>query len=69
VAWAVLNGVELPATLPEAFTPDAQRYGFGDLELWDVPQEISPDLRAAVSEYAARQVDAVHRAIFPFHGL
>jgi acetoin utilization protein AcuC len=69
VAWAVLNDVELEATLPEAFAPDVQRYGFDDLGLWDPPQAIPGELRAAVSEYAARQVDAVHREIFPFHGL
>jgi acetoin utilization protein AcuC len=69
VAWAVLNDVELEATLPEAFAPDVQRYGFDDLGLWDPPQAIPGELRAAVSEYAARQVDAVHREIFPLHGL
>ena len=69
VAWAVLNGVELAPTLPEAFGDDARRYDFGDLALWDEPYAIPEDLRGAVSEYAARQVDAVRRAIFPFHGL
>ncbi len=69
VAWAVLNGVELDQTLPEAFAEDARRYDFGDLALWDAPHAIPEDLRGAVSEYAARQVDAVRRAIFPFHGL
>jgi acetoin utilization protein AcuC len=69
VAWAVLNGVELDETLPEAFAEDALRYDFGDLTLWDAPSAIPEDLRGAVSDYAARQVDAVRRAIFPFHGL
>jgi acetoin utilization protein AcuC len=69
VAWAVLNDVELPATLPAAFAEDARRYGFGSLGLWDEPQPLSDDIRRAVNEYAARQVDAVQRTIFPLHRL
>jgi acetoin utilization protein AcuC len=69
VAWAVLNGVTLPAALPEAFADDVQRYGFGALRLWDEPQELPEELRRAVNEYAARQVEAVQRTIFPLHRL
>jgi acetoin utilization protein AcuC len=69
VAWAVLNNVELPAALPESFGDDVQRYGFGSLRLWDTPDPLPDDLRRAVNEYAARQVDAVQRTIFPFHQL
>jgi acetoin utilization protein AcuC len=68
-AWAVLNEVELPATLPAAFTDDAQRYDFGSLGLWDAPQALPDNIRRAVNEYAARQVDAVQRTIFPLHRL
>ena len=70
-AWAVLNGVELPGALPEAFAPDAQRYGFGGLGLWDTPSEedLPESIQRAVSDYADRQVDAVQRTIFPFHRL
>jgi acetoin utilization protein AcuC len=68
-AWAVLNDVELPATLPAAFAEDAQRYGFGSLELWDDPQALPDNIRRAVNEYAARQVDAIQRTIFPLHRL
>jgi acetoin utilization protein AcuC len=69
VAWAVLNGVELPASLPGAFAEDAQRYDFGSLGLWDDPQALPDNIRRAVNEYAARQVDAVQRTIFPLHRL
>jgi hypothetical protein len=66
----VLNGIELPAALPEAFADDVQRYGFGALGLWDEPAEALPDnIQRAVSDYADRQVDAVQRTIFPLHRL
>jgi acetoin utilization protein AcuC len=71
VAWAVLNGVELPGgALPEAFAADVRRHDFGDLALWDDPVAPLPDeVQRAVHDYADRQVDAVQRTIFPFHRL
>jgi acetoin utilization protein AcuC len=70
VAWAVLNGVELPAALPAAFAEDVRRYDFGALELWDAPSPALPgDIQRAVSDYVDRQVDAVQRTIFPLHRL
>jgi acetoin utilization protein AcuC len=70
VAWAVLNGVELPAALPGAFAEDVHRYDFGALELWDTPAPALPgDIQRAVSDYVDRQVDAVQRTIFPRHSL
>jgi acetoin utilization protein AcuC len=69
-AWAVLNGVELPATLPEAFAEDVRRHDFGSLGLWDPPAEALPeDIHRAVSDYASRQVEAVQRTIFPLLGM
>jgi acetoin utilization protein AcuC len=69
-AWALLNDVELPGALPEAFEPDVRRYDFGSLGLWDTPPEALPEnIQRAVSDYADRQVDAVQRTIFPFHSL
>jgi acetoin utilization protein AcuC len=69
-AWAVLNGVELPAGLPEAFAEDVRRHDFGELGLWDAPSEGLPEsIQRAVSDYVDRQVDAVQRTIFPFHRL
>jgi acetoin utilization protein AcuC len=69
VAWAVLNGVELPEALPDAFAEDLRRYEFGSLSLWDAPQALPDHLRRAVKEYAAQQVDAIQRTVFPFHRL
>jgi len=70
-AWAIINGVELPATLPEAFAEDVRRYDFGGLGLWDAPpsRALPDDVQRAVNDYADRQVDAVQRTIFPLHRL
>ena len=69
VAWAVLNGVELAPTLPDAFADDLRRYGFTSRSLWDEAVEVPAELKRAVSEYADRQVDAVQKTIFPVHDL
>jgi acetoin utilization protein AcuC len=69
VAWAVLNGVELPPTLPGAFEDDARRHGFKTHNLWDADVPLPEELRRAVTEYADRQVDAVQQTVFPLHGL
>ena len=69
LAWARLNGVALPDTLPEAFDNDARRNGFTSRSLFDADVELPTDLRRAVTDYADRQVDAVQQTIFPLHGL
>jgi len=69
VAWAVLNRVELPARLPEAFEEDARRYGFTSRDLWDAPATLPEEIGRAVREYADRQVGAVQTTIFPYHRL
>ncbi|HET7340941.1 MAG TPA: acetoin utilization protein AcuC [Methylomirabilota bacterium] len=69
VAWALLNHVELPPQLPEAFEDDRHHFGFDSRELWDEPAALPPDLERAVREYVARQVDAVQTRIFPLHRL
>jgi acetoin utilization protein AcuC len=69
VAWAVLNGIELPGTLPPEFEDDARRYGFKSRSLLDADVPLPDELRRAVTDYADRQVDAVQQTIFPLHGL
>jgi acetoin utilization deacetylase AcuC-like enzyme len=69
VAWAVLNGVDLPDTLPPAFEDDARHHGFKTRSLFDADVALPDDLRRAVADYADRQIDAVQRTIFPIHGM
>jgi len=69
VAWAVLNGVTLPDTLPEAFEDDVRRYGFETRALWDPDAALPDHIRRAVADYADRQIDAVQQTIFPLHQL
>ncbi len=68
-AWAVMNGVDLPAPLPLDFFEYAQWYRFRATSLWDPPAEVDADRRGRAREYAERQVDAIRRAIFPVHKL
>ncbi|HET9489943.1 MAG TPA: acetoin utilization protein AcuC [Methylomirabilota bacterium] len=67
-AWAVINGVELPAELPQPFL---ERVGsrVRTRSLWDPPAHLDEDRRRVVQDYLARQVDSVQRLIFPLHGL
>jgi acetoin utilization protein AcuC len=67
-AWAVMNGVELPAELPRPFL---ERVGtrVRTRSLWDPPAALDEERRQTVQEYVARQVDTVQRLIFPLHGL
>ena len=69
VAWAVLNGVELAPTLPDAFADDLRRYGFTSRALWDEAVEVPAEVKRAVSDYADRRVEEVQKTIFPVHDL
>src|SRR3989442_4001070 len=68
-AWAVLNGVELPAELPASFGPDLERYAFAAPTLWDPPDPLPEPKRRRAEEVAARQAGAIRRIIFPVHPL
>jgi len=69
LAWAILNGVELAAEMPEAFATDIKNFGFESRQLWDAPVAIPDDIGRAVRNYVDRQVDSVQKTIFPFHRL
>jgi acetoin utilization protein AcuC len=69
-AWAVMNGIELPAALPRPFlerTAGSRLARTGTL--WDPPAEMDEGRRRVVQDYVARQVDAIQSRIFPLHGL
>jgi acetoin utilization protein AcuC len=68
-AWAVMNGVELPAELPPGFLERPPGAGVRVRTLWDPPAVLDEDRLRLAREYVARQVDAVQRLIFPIHGL
>jgi acetoin utilization protein AcuC len=68
-AWAIMNGVELPEALPADFGTDAARFGFRTRCLWDAPIEVPDTLRVRARDFAACQVEAIKRDIFPVHGL
>jgi acetoin utilization protein AcuC len=68
-AWAVMNGIDLPAELPASFEADARAHRFAHRSLWDPADPFPPEIRKRAEEYAARQVDALRLTIFPLHGL
>jgi acetoin utilization protein AcuC len=68
-AWAVLNGVELPAALPASFAGDLRRYHFATDTLWDPPEPLPDHHRVRAQDYAQRQIDTIRRLIFPLHHL
>jgi len=68
-AWAVINGVELPAALPDSYADTARAAGFTATTLWDAPADVPEEIHAAVKDYVGRQVGAVREAIFPLHGI
>ncbi len=69
VAWAALNGIELPDALPSDFVDDARAFRFTTLTLSDPPAELPEAVRRAARDYAERQVDLIRRTIFPVHRL
>jgi acetoin utilization protein AcuC len=68
-AWAVMNDIELPLALPEAYVEHARWFRLPGGSLWDPPAAIDEAQRQLAQEYAHRQVEAIQRLIFPLHGL
>jgi acetoin utilization protein AcuC len=69
IAWALMNDAPLPDRLPEAFVRRAAHH-LGDVRsLWDPPVPLPAEVERAAREFAERQVAAIRRLIFPFHGL
>jgi acetoin utilization protein AcuC len=68
-AWAVMNELELSQDLPQAYVEHARWFRVPGGSLWDPPVMIDEARRRLTQDYASRQVDAIRRLIFPFHGL
>ena len=62
IAWALMNGVELPSELPATFRrpPD-----FRVTTLWDPPSPEPEEHRRWAREFATRQVQRIQEIIFP----
>jgi acetoin utilization protein AcuC len=67
-AWALMNGVELPAALPAAFVAAAAHDLRGRTSLWDRPEPLPAEVVRAAREYAVRQVGQLERLVFPLLG-
>jgi acetoin utilization protein AcuC len=68
-AWAAMNGVEPSDEIPESFREEARRFSFRSTSLSDPPAPLPRDARRRAGEYAATQLEAIKRTIFPRHGL
>jgi acetoin utilization protein AcuC len=68
VAWALMNAVTLPDRLPESFVARARAYLGGRTALWDRPAALPPEVVRTAREYAAHQVEALRRTVFPIVG-
>jgi acetoin utilization protein AcuC len=66
-AWAVMNGVELPAALPASYLEEARAAGCRAKTLWDEAAEVPEEIQVAVKEYVGRQVSEVRDTVFPLH--
>ena len=67
-AWALMNGVTLPAELPPAFVVDAAPYLRGRRTLWDEAVILPLDATRPAREFAERQVAQLERLVFPILG-
>jgi acetoin utilization protein AcuC len=68
-AWASMNDVSLPESLPEECQPQMRHLGLQAMTLWDPAVELPEDTRRWAAEYARRQVEAIREKIFPLHGI
>ena len=68
IAWALMNGVCLPAELPEVFLSKAAPAVGGRRRLWDEPEPLPPEMVRTAREFARRQVAEIERTIFPIVG-
>jgi acetoin utilization protein AcuC len=67
-AWALMNEVTLPGTLPADFVAAAARHLQGRTTLGDALPPMPPDVVRRAREYAGRQVAELERRVFPILG-
>jgi acetoin utilization protein AcuC len=69
VAWALMNGVRLPAELPQIFLCEAAHHVGGRRRLWDGLEPLPPEVVRTAREFARRQVAEIERTVFPILGV
>jgi acetoin utilization protein AcuC len=69
LAWAIMNGVEPPPGVPEAYREACRPLGLRADPLLDEPQPASGPAKETAWAFARDQVARVRRLIFPHHGL
>jgi acetoin utilization protein AcuC len=67
-AWALMNEVTPPETLPADFVAAATRHLQGRTTLGDALPPLPPDVVRRAREYAGRQVAELERRVFPILG-
>lgn len=65
IAWAVMNGVELPARLPAAFVERIKARGYPHTMLLDALHWADPHDRLLALDAVEKSVAAVRRQVFP----
>ncbi len=69
LAWAIMNGVEIPDQLPDDFRIPFHQRGYRASRIRDEDAGPEPQNRARAWVFAQEQVGRLQHAIFPHHGL
>jgi len=69
LAWAIMNGVEPPAGVPEAYRAACGALGLRADPLLDEPHVVTGRAKEAAWTFARDQVAHVKQVVFPHHGL
>jgi acetoin utilization protein AcuC len=69
LAWSIMNGLEPPSGVPEAYREACRALGLRADRLLDDPQPVSGPAKETAWAFARDQVARVRRTIFPHHGL
>ncbi len=69
LAWALMNGLEPPAGVPEAYRETCRPLGLCAGPLLDAPCPVTGAAKETAWAFARDQVARVRRLVFPHHGL